>query len=42
VYRDIEYTPYVELAVAWRREDRSALLHHFIDLVVDVQADSGR
>lgn len=41
VYRDIEHSPQIELAVAWRREDRSALLHNFIDLVVDVQAAPG-
>ncbi|MFF0990148.1 LysR substrate-binding domain-containing protein [Kocuria nitroreducens] len=41
VYRDVEHSPQIELAVAWRREDRSVLLHHFIDLVVDAQAASG-
>lgn len=38
LYREIEHAPQVELAVAWRREDRSALLHRFVDLVVDLQA----
>lgn len=33
-YRDIEHSPRIELAVAWRRADRSELLHHFLDLVV--------
>lgn len=41
VYRDIEYSPEVELAVAWRRDDRSTLLHNFIDLVVAAQSDTG-
>lgn len=40
-YRDIEHAPQVELAVAWRRDDRSALLRHFIDLVLDVPAPPG-
>ncbi|HST72306.1 MULTISPECIES: LysR substrate-binding domain-containing protein [Kocuria] len=34
LYRDIEHSPRIELAVAWRRGDRSALLHNFLDLVV--------
>ncbi|MGY4544313.1 LysR substrate-binding domain-containing protein [Pseudarthrobacter sp. NBSH8] len=33
VYRDIEQAPEVELAVAWRREDRSSLLQSFLDVV---------
>jgi DNA-binding transcriptional LysR family regulator len=38
-YRDIEHAPQVELAVAWRREDRSSLLHNFVDLVVGDHAE---
>lgn len=34
VYRDLEQAPEVELAVAWRSEDRSALLQSFLDIVV--------
>jgi DNA-binding transcriptional LysR family regulator len=34
VYCDIEKAPEVELAVAWRSEDRSALLQSFLDIVV--------
>ncbi|MFI7580245.1 LysR substrate-binding domain-containing protein [Kocuria kalidii] len=41
VYRDVEHSPQIELAVAWRRDDRSALLHNFVDLVVDAQAGPG-
>ncbi|ASN20058.1 LysR substrate-binding domain-containing protein [Arthrobacter sp. YN] len=33
VYRDIEQAPEVDLAVAWRREDRSSLLQSFLDVV---------
>lgn len=33
VYCAIEDAPEVELAVAWRREDRSALLRNFLDVV---------
>nr|WP_188536160.1 LysR substrate-binding domain-containing protein [Kocuria dechangensis] len=40
VYRDIEDAPEVELAVAWRRDDRSALLHNFLDLVVGAHEDA--
>ena len=36
VYRELEHAPELELAVAWRREDRSALLHRFLDLVADL------
>lgn len=32
-YCALEGAPEVELAVAWRREDRSALLHNFLDVV---------
>jgi len=39
VYREIEHAPEVKLAVAWRREDRSALLHNFVDLVVSAHED---
>lgn len=34
VYCEIEDAPAIELAVAWRREDRSVLLHNFLDLVL--------
>lgn len=36
VYRGLEHAPEVDLAVAWRREDRSALLHNFLDVVIAV------
>ncbi|MDP9696451.1 UNVERIFIED_ORG: DNA-binding transcriptional LysR family regulator [Arthrobacter globiformis] len=39
VYRDIEEAPEVELAVAWRREDRSALLHNFLGVVRTATTD---
>ncbi|MEC3854355.1 LysR family transcriptional regulator [Paenarthrobacter ureafaciens] len=32
VYREIEQAPEVELALAWRREDKSALLQSFLDV----------
>ena len=34
-YREIENVPEVELAVAWLRGHHSALLHNFLDVVVD-------
>ncbi|MUN62042.1 LysR family transcriptional regulator [Kocuria sediminis] len=40
VYRELEHAPELELAVAWRREDRSALLHRFLDLVADLRSGS--
>ena len=36
VYAPLEDSPDSELAVAWRREDRSTLLHNFVNLVMDV------
>lgn len=42
VYRAIEDAPEVELAVAWRREDRSALLHNFLDVVGAATTDTGQ
>lgn len=36
VYRDLENAPEVDLAVAWRREDRSALLRNFLDVAMAV------
>jgi DNA-binding transcriptional LysR family regulator len=33
-YRQLENAPEVELAVAWRKDDRSALLHNFLDIVL--------
>ncbi|TQS88938.1 LysR family transcriptional regulator [Arthrobacter sp. TS-15] len=36
VYRNLEHSPEVDLAVAWRKEDRSALLHNFLDVVITV------
>lgn len=36
VYRDLENAPEVDLAVAWRREGRSALLLNFLDIVIAV------
>jgi DNA-binding transcriptional LysR family regulator len=37
-YREIESVPPVELAVAWMRGNRSALLHNFLDVVVAATA----
>ncbi|GAA2119736.1 LysR substrate-binding domain-containing protein [Kocuria atrinae] len=36
VYAALEDSPDSDLAVAWRREDRSTLLHNFVNLVMDV------
>lgn len=36
VYAPLEDSPDSELAVAWRREDRSTLLRNFVNLVMDV------
>jgi DNA-binding transcriptional LysR family regulator len=36
VYRDLEDAPEVDLAVAWRRDDRSPLLRNFLDVVMAV------
>lgn len=35
-YRELEDSPHAELAVAWRREDRSVLLSNFIQLVTEL------
>ena len=35
-YRGLEDSPHAELAVAWRREDRSVLLSNFIQLVTEL------
>lgn len=35
-YRDLEDAPEVDLAVAWRRDDRSPLLRNFLDVVMAV------
>ncbi|MCT1589520.1 LysR family transcriptional regulator [Kocuria palustris] len=35
-YRELENSPHAELAVAWRREDRSVLLSNFIQLVTEL------
>ncbi|MCI9888277.1 LysR family transcriptional regulator [Micrococcales bacterium 31B] len=35
-YRDLEDSPEVELACAWRRDDRSALLQSFLSVVASV------
>ena len=36
LYADLEDSPVTEMAVAWRRDDRSALLGNFLNLVMDV------
>lgn len=36
VYAPLEDSPHSELAVAWRREDRSTLLRNFVNIVMDV------
>ncbi len=36
LYADLEDSPVTEMAVAWRRDDRSALLANFLNLVMDV------
>ena len=36
VYAPLEGSPESELAIAWRRDDRSALLRGFVNLVMDV------
>ncbi|WP_270449998.1 LysR family transcriptional regulator [Kocuria marina] len=36
LYTDLEDSPVTEMAVAWRRDDRSALLANFLNLVMDV------
>lgn len=35
-YRELEDSPHAELAIAWRREDRSVLLSNFIQLVTEL------
>ena len=35
-YRELEDSPHAELALAWRREDRSVLLSNFIQLVTEL------
>lgn len=35
VYAPLEDSPDSELAVAWRKDDRSTLLRNFVNLVVD-------
>ena len=35
-YRELEDSPHAELAVAWRREERSVLLSNFIQLVTEL------
>lgn len=35
-YRELEDSPHAELAIAWRREDRSVLLSNFIQLVIEL------
>lgn len=40
VYCAIEDAPEVELAIAWRREDRSALLHNFLEAVGTVPMET--
>jgi DNA-binding transcriptional LysR family regulator len=39
-YRDIDNAPPVELAVAWLRGHRSALLQNFLDIVATATADA--
>ena len=36
LYAGLEDSPVTEMAVAWRRDDRSALLGNFLNLVMDV------